>query len=536
MRLEHDRTARSPLARAILVLVALATLVFSVTGAVVRPAMYSDSAFGFRVWDSMRQGAGFNRMFNVDPADIASDIAYFKAAWTPGQYLLPGALELAGLDLGLAISIVVALCSAIGLVGWHALYRAFGFPPLTCAIALLLVAGSRQFTLPFGIYNGGEVLLFAAAPWAFLLVWRLRDLRWWSVLPLLAAAAGLVFLKLSSIIFMGAAVSAVVPRAGQPVLGRDTLRRAAVAAATLLLAALVLRWAWLSHGWSAVQEATRTDWSQFAPAVAFAISGTWACIFSFGSLAQYVFMFPGRALLTTMTPVDYLLLGPAIATAVFLWLRLRRDYGDYLRFASIATAAVAVLFVVLLLLGSQISLEERHLRPIALLLTVGVVEAFMGSRSTVARGVFLLAAGLAVAYGLASFARHVRANLHEPLGARGVRLNTATPQVLDFLRSVDKADANGERPVILVPTPEVALEIRNARVLTTHADFESPAALAAQLRHGRVGRLYVLLERSLERDGKADIILRSFVDYPRDGWKVTPLGEFVVFSSTPAAP
>ncbi len=536
MRLEHDRTARSPLARGILVLVAVATLVFSVTGAVVRPAMYSDSAFGFRVWDSMRQGTGFNRMLNVDPADIASDVAYFKAAWTPGQYLLPGVLELAGLDLGLAVAVVVALSSAIGLVGWHALYRAFGFSPLTCAISLLLIACGRQFTLPFGIYNGGEVLLFAAVPWAFLLVWRLRDLRWWSVMPLVAATGGLVFLKLSSIIFMGAAVSAVVPRAGQPMLGRDTLRRAAVAAVTLLLAALALRWAWLSHGWTAVQEAKRTDWSLLAPAVAFAISGTWASIFSFGGLAQYLFMFPGRALLTSMTPVDYALLGPAVATAVFLWLRLRRDYGDYVRFASLATAATGVLLIVLLLLGSMISLEERHLRPIALLLTVGVVEAFMGSRSPVARGLFLLAAGLAVAYGLASFARHVRANLHEPLGSRGMRLNTLTPQVLDFLRAVDRVDGKGDRPVILVPTPEVALEIRSARVLTTHADFESPASLAAQPRHGRVGQIHVLLGRPLERDGKADIILRSFVDYPRDAWKVTPLGEFVVFSSTPAAP
>ena len=533
MRLDHDRTTRPGLVRGILVLVALATLLYSVMGAVVRPAIFSDSAFGFRVWDSMRQGAGFNRMANVDPADIASDITYFKAAWTPGQYLLPGALELLGLDLGLAVVAVVALFSAIGLVGWHALYRAFGFPPLTCAVALLLIAGGRQFTLPFGIYNGGEVLLFGAAPWAFLLVWRLRDLRWRSVLPLLAATAGVVFLKLSGIIFMGAAIAAVVPAAGQPLLGRDTLRRAAVAAVTLLLAGAALRCTWLSQGWSAVQEATRTDWSLLGPAIAFAISGTWACIFSFGSLAQFVFMFPGRALLTTMTPVDVLLLGPAVATAAFVWLRLRRDYGDYVRFASIATAAVVVFFILLLLRGGMINWDERHFRPIALLLTVGLVEAFMGARSRIAHGVFALLAGIAVAYGVMSFARQVQTNLDAPLGARGVRLRSVSAPVLDFLRTVDVPDGTGDRPLVLVPSPEIALELRNARILTTHADFELPEELATQVRHGRVRRIHVLLTRSMERNGKADIILRTFAGYPREDWRITRLGDFVIFSSTP---
>ena len=527
---------RDPLARAFLGLIALATMVRAIVSVVVRPQMYSDSAFGFRVWDSMRQGGGFNHLLNADDADIARDIAYFKAVWTPGQYVFPGLFEWLGTDLGIAIAIVVTLCSALGLWGWYALYRTFGFSPRTSAVALLVVAFGRHFGLPFGIYNGGEVLLFAGIPWAFLLVWRLRDLPWRSVVPLVAAAGAIAFLKLSGIIFFGAAVSAIVPRRGQSLLGRETLHRAIVAAVVLGVSALLLQWAWVSR-WTAAQQPLSVDWSQLGPAVAYAISNTWTCIFGFGSLLKYLFFAPGRPLLTSDLPLNLALVIPALATGLFMWLQLRDRYADYARFTMLATAAVAVVFVLLLLRGSVLrmepSMDERHFRPLALLLTVGLVEAFLGARSIAVRGLFFALAGLAIAYGLGSSAHHLRTNLADPLGSRGVRLHNLPPAALAFLRSIDRPDADGDRPLILVPNPEVALEVRNARVLLTHADFETAESLAAQPRRGRVRRLYVLMDRAMERNGKAAILLKSLVDYPSDSWTRTEVGNFVVYSSTP---
>ena len=509
------------------------TLLYAVVALVVGPAMYSDSALGFRVWDSMRQGAGFNQMLNVEPADIARDRTYFKAAWTPGQYLLPGALEALGLALGPAIVVVVTVASLLGLWGWYALYRAFGFSARTSAIALLVIACGRNFALPFGTYNGGEVLVFAGLPWGLLVVWRLRDLRWSSIPVLLATIAGVVFLKLSGIIVMGAAVAGVVPSAGQPLLGRETLRRALVAAATLVLGFLLLQWAWVSRGWTAVEPSAGAGWSQVGPSVALAIASTWSAIFGFGSLVQYVFFFPGRALLETATPINVALVVPALATLAFLWLRLRRDYADYLRFALIVAGLVTGFLLLLLVIGSPIGADERHFRPVALLLTVGVVEAFVGSRSLLARGIFAGLFAVSAAYGLGSRLQHVRTNLNDPLGTRGVRMHALTPPVRDFLRTIDRPDADGERPLIVVPAPEVALEIRHARILTTDADFQTPQQLAAEVRRGRVRRLYVLLPRALERNGKAAVILKSFADYPADAWKRTELGDTVVFASAP---
>ncbi len=522
------------LAQGLLGLALLVTLLLGVTAGFVRPALYSDSALGFRVWDSMRQGTPFNHAMNVDPADIARDLSYFKGAWTPGQYLLPGALEALGLDLGVSIAIVVTLASLAGLGGWYALYRAFGFSPRTCSIALLLVALGRHFGLPFGIYNGGEVLLFGALPWGFLLIWRLRALPVWSIPLLLAATAAVTFLKLSGIIFMGAAIAAVVVAdPAQPLLGRQTVRKSLVAGVTLVLSLLLLKWLWLSRGWTAVVPAISIAWSEAIPSAALVIAGTWTAIFGFGSLVQYVFFFPGRAMLASVTPINLVLQVPALATLVFLVVRLRRAYPDYLRFALIVTGLATGLLFVMLVSGSPLGDEERHYRPAALLLTVGVVEAFLGARSLLVRGLFAGLAALSVLYGVGSWVNHVRHNLQDTLGQRGVRLRSVPAPVLRFVREIDRPDADGERPLILVPSPELALEIRNARVLTTDADFQSLAVLASELKPGRVRRLYVVLPLSLERNGKADAILKSFVDYRPEDWKRTVVGPAAVYASVP---
>src|SRR5579871_402272 len=139
--------------------------------------MYSDSAWGFVVADSMTRGAAFNHLLIPDPDDIARDKTLFLAVWSPGQYVFAVALEDAGLTLGAALTVVTTAFTTAGLVGWYRLYRWWGFSAATAAIAIALTAGSRHLALPFGIYNGGEVLLFGAAPWFLLLLMRCHRLR-----------------------------------------------------------------------------------------------------------------------------------------------------------------------------------------------------------------------------------------------------------------------------------------------------------------------------------------------------------------------
>src|SRR4051812_30904797 len=94
----HQGAGRGTLgSRTVLVCAAIAvgvTLIYAVLGAIVRPAMYSDSGWGFVGWYANQAvGLPFNVVPSVDPADIARDITFFGTWWTPGQYLIPGLLE-----------------------------------------------------------------------------------------------------------------------------------------------------------------------------------------------------------------------------------------------------------------------------------------------------------------------------------------------------------------------------------------------------------------------------------------------------------
>jgi hypothetical protein len=70
------------------------TLVYTIAGAIIRPAMFSDSAWGFLGWDH-RAGLPFNYVTSTNPANIATDAVSFASWWSPGQHLVPGLLECA---------------------------------------------------------------------------------------------------------------------------------------------------------------------------------------------------------------------------------------------------------------------------------------------------------------------------------------------------------------------------------------------------------------------------------------------------------
>ena len=75
--------------------------------------------------------------------------------------------------------------------------------------------------------------------------------------------------------------------------------------------------------------------------------------------------------------------------------------------------------------------------------------------------------------------------------------------------------------------PEIALEVHGARALIS---AEPERLLGKRLYKGRVKRLMVLLDESMITSGKAEIVLKSFVDYDRAQWVAARLGDSTVFS------
>ena len=225
-------------------LVVVLTLAYTIAGAIVRPNMYSDSGWGFVGWYTQARASAFNYSLGPDLSDISREVEAFMSTWTPGQHVLPGLVEKLGMSLGLAIIVVVAAFSVLGLFGWHALYQAFGFPPLTIWVTLAVIVCNRFFNLSFTNYSGGESLLFGVAPWFILMVWRLRDFRWFSVIPFVLGTAVLVFAKLSGLIF-GAAVVGGAAICGDRAWAKwDTLRKLVVAGIAIALMGAIFYFTW----------------------------------------------------------------------------------------------------------------------------------------------------------------------------------------------------------------------------------------------------------------------------------------------------
>jgi hypothetical protein len=492
--------------------------------------MDSDSGFGFLVWDAMRRGAPFNHGVVPDPANISQDMAVFMTWWSPGQYLLPGLLEIIGLDLGQAIVAIVALASGFGLAGWYQLYIGFGFPRRSAAITIAIIACTRFYALPFGIYNGGEVLIFAVAPWLIYALWRIGDVHLKHIPAMVFGLVILFFAKLSGVVLGGAVIAGSVLKPAEGWLARATLRRGIVSALAVTIFCAGFYYFWLSRGRTPATGGLGFDLLGLPARLAFIINAVWSSSLSVGDLASYLLLHPSRPILDSLDLFNFVSVPFALAAVAIVWSRLGSEFERYRLFFAVTAAAYITVLILLFVRSAAVSSEERHFRPISLILLIGMVHVFAGLQNRLARRGVAVAAAVLMFYGLASSVSHSIANAKKPLDWRGLRHAIADQAALDALRRIDVTWSESSRTVVLVPSPEIGLVLRNSRVLANHADFESLETLGRRVYRGRVDRIFVLVQTKLVVSGKADIILRSFKDYRRDMWRPEAVGSFTLFA------
>jgi hypothetical protein len=502
---------------------------YALVAFIVAPAMYPDSAWGFVVSESMARGGAFNHIVEPAREDLARDASSFSSLWSPGQYLLPYALQRLGLKLGPALVVVTTVFTILGLVGWQVLYRSWGFPPLTVAIAIALIAGSRAVALPFGIYNGGELLLFGTTPWFLLLLFRWRTLTILQSLGIVVAMAVVVFMKLSGAVIAYAALAAlVVHDLLPPSLSR--LRRPIMATLIAVVFAVGFYFVWLSKGVTAATGSSGSIGLLWADLIPRFLQGWAATIFgmlSLGDLARRVFQHPAQPLLDSLDTLHLIASIPALALVAWMGRRLWAGHADYVRFA-LATAVFFILAMALIYsTGSDLPMEERFYRPLALVLLVGVVYAAATSGAMLRLPLAAIAAS-AVVYGVASYVVRVQQNLHYPMSAQGFRHQYLGNDAMALLKREIAGPFDRKDTVVwLINAPEAALELAHARVIPSGA---SPSDIARRSYNGRVGKLFILVPTSMVTDGSAAAMLKRFRDYDPARWVATTLGEATLYA------
>ena len=502
--------------------------------------MNSDSATGFQLWDNWRAGHPFNHQLAPDPADLARDVSFFQAWWSPGQYLIVAPLQLLGLTLGQSIALGTFFWTGLGLVGWWRLYTVGGFDEPTRLASIVVLGCNWTFLRNYGDYMGGELALLSLAPWLILALWTVAA-RGSAALLLLSPALVWLGTMAKNTFLPVAAATLLVARWRWPLL---PVRRLALDLTVIGLALALgqgLFWlTFLSHGWhpgSGGLGGLSSDASlNLARLVSFPLGG----VFSLQNLLGRVFLHPSAPRAAGWTDLAPLLLVLAVVLgALTLWLvrrelALRPAYGRLVAATTLASLAFFALFAVT---RDVAGLEERFLRPCSFLLLPAVVAALRAGGSWLLRAPLLALAFVGTAYGAASGplrARHI-ANA-DNTSSRGVHQAALSRAAFAELRALDQRLPAGS--LIVLPSPDAALERFRCRVWATHFEMASTDSVAPQDFTGSVPALLLVASRQRSESPELARLLRRFTAFPASAWQRHEVDGWVfhLASAPPRAP
>jgi hypothetical protein len=382
------------------------------------------------------------------------------------------------MPLGVAITLTVALSLLASLIGWVIVVRAFAPRTSLALLVTLLIGSCRYSTLPFGIYDGGEILLQAATPWLVLTAYRVPETDAVRAALLAAGAVFLAFLaKLTGLIVVAAALVA----GGMVGLtfGRRITHGMIGGALGALAAFAILYVAFLSRGWTAVAV---TNWSLPFSSIAFASLVPWVAGMSWTELMAWIFLNPGRPIFDNPTALIEFVLPPAVLVAglVLFWRPQTINEKKFRLFSLWFYSVMAAAFILLYIHGADISLEERHFRSVGILLLVCALMSVLGAGIPKwTGGLFLVLCALMALYGLASFSSRA---LTTAMG-QSVDRTSWTNQTIVDAAAIDFARVEyareGRDALFVLPSPEIAVTLpTDARIIAVHLDFTPESVIA----------------------------------------------------------
>jgi hypothetical protein len=511
---------------------------FTAIGLLVPPSMSHDAGWGVQELRTRAGGGPINSIISPDAADISRDRVSRITWWSPGQYMVPGVFTLLGLRLGVALSLTAGVSLLCCLLGWIQFAKYFALGPTITILLVLLVATFRYSTLPFGIYNGGEILLQGITPWLFLAGCRVPSASF-------LRAAGLVFIaiwisffaKLTGLIVVGAILTA----AGVEALAR--LRQVTAGMVGGAVGAIVafgsLYVAWFSHG---TTPASGTGWSFHFGYLLFALGAPWGAGISWTDMLTSLLFNARHPLLKgalgngDLSVFLWFLLPPVVlflAVIVKGWRKYAADTN--LRRLLIITAGFYAVSVVVMSAifahGGDVSLEERHLRASGMLIFACVlaVASHLPGNSVSRLAVGALC-GVMSLYGCFAFAYRAWSMKRAEIDRYSrTHLPSVDERGIEFLRTEFAKD--GRDALFLVPSPDVVSAFPpSARILSNHVEFDTETEISAKTYRGKVpGSLYVIMPTRIAQSPKGPLVLREFTDYSFGAWEARNFGNSTVF-------
>jgi hypothetical protein len=507
----------------------------------VPPFIEDDSATGFQAWRGTLLGAA-NSVIAPDPANIAQDSFQFQTRWSPGQYLVPGAISLLGLPLGAAMTLTVALALLCCLIGWMFVVRTFAPNTPLSLLVVVLVGSFRYSTFAFRTYRGGEILLQAVTPWLILAANRVPEM---SVVRAALLAAGAVLIafmaKLTGLIVVAAAL--VAASLVSIAVGRRISHGILGGALGAVMAFVIIYVSFLSRGPTPASELESS--LPFFGSIAYSSFVPWVAGISWPELMTALF-FGSRDMSGDMSytmPNSYfVVIVPAALLIMYLVVSFRLEPAHELKlkyFSLVSYGIVVTVFIFLFSRGANIYLEERHFRSVGTLLFLCALVNLRSAETPIwARNLFLALCGLMAFYGLGSFLlgeyKTVESQSLDRVSWTNQRVFDAA--AVDFAR--DTFAREGRDALFVLPSLPLAVTLpKESRVIAIDLSWEPESATKQRRYSGRVpGHILVLSPNSIVdiTSGKISMskgpaLLSEFKDYSPDAWKKRVFNTMTVF-------
>jgi len=488
-----------------------------------RPWLSSDTATGLLAWLDWRAGGPWNCIMAPDPANLAHNVPQWVSWWSPGQYAWLGSFMSMGLSVGGAMVISAVIASWVRSTGLYFLLRRFGCSSGASGLAALVEAGNWQLFYSFGMYTGGEVLQAAWLPWLLLALEALRrrsPIWWLFALPVLFFAS--VFAKHSMwfVVVGGAAWLFMDAWRSQPRTWTRWLSRGIILAFSIA----VVRF--LSNHWLTQGGPTPGTLSPaFHPTListAYPVAAPFLGATGISSIFGRIFLLRGLTAESgwkQFLPVLFAL--AAVAATAYLLVLQKLPHRSLARLLGLLLAVYISGFMVLYAGGASVSLEDRHFRPVAILLIAALAVLICDTISLTRSWQYSLRA-LAfsmVFYGLATSAQriwHLHAMNH--VGQAGFTLPDTSPTVIAEIRRLDKTTAT-RGGIMFFPEPTLCLEAPLCRKISTDAMARPMPWFTERSWRGRVPSLTVMIPESWSNDPRLTALLACFVDYAPGEWR-----------------
>jgi hypothetical protein len=489
------------------------------------PTIISDSGIGLLALRNMLDGEAFNSITTPDPANIANDVVTFLTWWSPGQYLVPGIFVWLGTSYGLAISLTTLIATLIGVFGWIQVARSFAVSSFVLFVFVLGLNTFPYVTQRFLNYWGGELLLFATAPWSlYAMLWSTTKSPILCFTISLFSAALLFFAKLAGLIVFATNVMAI------SLLALANHRRLVSSIIAMwvasAIAAVCFMMFWVGRGPVAADPTVQALYHMYR-----AIPFSWfAMLFSVAGAAfsgiYGVALFLGHPWMQISFQWATGLLGPlGLLLMVWVWYRLRHT-----RYRNMTVLLLTIILMysiatsITLYLWGVISFEDRHFRYAGILFFVLLLTAVDQWRIPLAKGLVLAVVIVLGLYGLRNYATfayaQMRAGYYDPMSGISQEMS---PAVLEYMRS-EVTRHNFQRPIAAIPSPSAAISLPRFRIILIGWDRQ-PLKWA-----GRAEKIFVVVPEEMLLNNEAEAMLRSFTDYDFDSWSRMKLGGMIIYT------